>query len=80
MTTKISVTGISPFRMAVKEDRTIIMNTTPLAPRSMVWGKKTKFTRPVTSAVTAMVQTIVPLPYFSSSPGPTSSNSSILPM
>ena len=72
--------GISPFRMAVKEDRTIIINTTPLAPRSMVLGKKMKFTRPVTSAVTAMVQTIVPLPYFSSRPGPTSSNSSILPM
>ena len=80
MTTRISVTGISPFRAAVKEDSTIIMNTTPLAPSSAVWGKKIKFTRPVTSAVSAIIHTMVPLPYFSSRPGPTSSRSSILPM
>ena len=78
MTTKISVTGISPRRMAVKEDSTIIMNTTPLAPSSTVLGKNTKCTNPVMRAVSAMVQTMVPLPYFSSSPGPTSKISSML--
>ena len=74
------MTGISPRRMAVKEDSTIIMNTTPLAPSSAEPGKNTKCTSPVTSAVTRIIQTMVPLPYFSSSPGPTSNSSSILPM
>ena len=53
--------GISPRRMAVKEDSTIIMNTTPLAPSSTEPGKNTKCTSPVTSAVTAIVHTMVPL-------------------
>ena len=79
-TTSSMVRGMPPFFISVNEDRTIIMNTTPLAPSRAEWGNSRNCTSPVAKAVTAIVASRFRLPYFSSSPGPTSSRSSILPI
>lgn len=77
-TTSSMVRGMPPFFISVNEDRTIIMNTTPLAPSRAEWGNSRNCTSPVAKAVMTMVSSRLRLPYFSSSPGPTSSRSSML--
>ena len=55
-------------------------NTTPLAPSSIMSGKKIKLIIPVTRAVINIIFTIFHEPYFSSSKGPTTKISIIFPI
>ena len=56
------------------------INTTPLAPRSMVRGSQMQWTMPDTRAVNKMHHSIFQLPYFSSRGGPTTKRRTMLPM
>jgi hypothetical protein len=51
---RIKVSGISPVLKLVKEARSIIMKTTPLAPRRPV-EKKNALSEPVTKAVMQII-------------------------
>lgn len=78
--TSINVTGIVPSLKLEKEVRRMKANTTPLAPSSCTCGNRIKFTMPVTSAVARITNKMLDEPYFSSSIGPITSSSVILPI
>ena len=66
------------MRIPAREERTIIINTMPLAPSRAVAGKKINCTSPDTKAVSTMQPSSRLLPYFSSRGGPTTRKSIIL--
>ena len=76
----MSVIGMQPSRMPASEAMTIIMNTMPDAPMSIEPGNRNQYTSPDTSAVMTIALKRLRLPYFSSSPGPTTRIIIILPM
>jgi hypothetical protein len=69
--TRINVSGTSPLLKLVNDAKSIIMNTTPLAPRRPV-EKKITFSAPVTRAVMEIIIKSETEPYTSSSIGPIS--------
>ena len=71
---------MEPLFIPDREESTIIMNTTPLAPRRAVAGKKNTCTSPETRAVTAMQNSSFFEPYLSSSVVPMTSMSMMLLM
>ena len=71
---------MAPSRIPDREERTIIINTMPLAPRRAVPGKKMNCTRPEAKAVSTMQASRRRLPYFSSMGGPMTSRSMMLLM
>ena len=76
---RISVRGMRPSFMPAREASIISMNTMPLAPSRAEPGKNTHCRMQETPAVSRMPASSVRLPYFSSSGGPITKSSSILP-
>jgi hypothetical protein len=79
ITTKISVSGISPCLKEVMEARTINAKTIPEAPNKLQL-QIIAFTTPVINAVEAITMRIFLLPYFSSNMDPSTRKSIILPI
>ena len=77
--TRIRDTGITLFLEFAIEARNIIINTIPDAPRSIVPGKKTKWTRPETNAVIRILIRSLRLPYLFSTIADSTRKRDILP-